>query len=411
MFCFLVSPNVFYGVRLNTIDTALNPVSFDNIISLNSGGGPGLSQNGAFITPQCGIYFLQILADVPIQTVSLITVAGMQPPVNIARNKSVYNSTMYSSGIRKVQSDQMLSILSTKSSDAVDVLKLTFFGFRLDRLLSPLIAFDVASTQPWDINTTIPFDQVIVNEGFGWNRQLNTFTPPKSGIYFLSFSIGLPSQPVFTTVGLKLNSYAIMEADIDFTASATASNASYPDVVSWSLVYKLSLTHRATIMLYNGEVYSDPYSLQTSFRGFYYATQFAPSSYWFLLGNSMYLDVCQPQPIGFVTVVKSNIQLLELGAVVQVQISGIYMIMINSNTLVGADYGLRLQVNLNGNTILLAIRQDATKDGDVVGGIGRSGNIVTSLRSGDQLSVSQANQSCIYFSIMTTFGGMLLLPS
>ena len=405
---------MFSGVRFNSINSSQSQVDFDNI-TVNIGDS-SLAQNGSFITERCGLFFLQILADVPNNTDSLISVTGVQPPINIARNRSMYYSTMYSNGIRRLESDQSLSIFSTASSVDVDVLKLSFFGFSLDRFLSPLIAFDVASSQPWNINSTVPFDQVRVNEGNGWNSQTNEFIPPKKGYYFLSFSIGLPSQPEFTTVALRLtDSNIVMEADIDFTSASSTSNASlnsYPDVVSWSLVYSLFLTHRAHIKLFNGGLYSDPHNLQTSFRGFYYSPRFTPSAAWYLFGNSMYLDVCQPQPIGFITVIKSNVKLLTQGKYLQVQVAGVYIIMINSNTLVGADYGLRLQVNLNGNTTtLLAVRYDLGVDDTKVGGISRSGSMITSLRIGDLLTVSQAKKSCIFFSIMTTFGGILLLPS
>ena len=318
---------------------------------------------------------------------------------------------MYSNGIRKLESDQVLSISSTASSDDAHVLKLHFFGFRLDSFLTHLIAFDVVRTQSWDINSTIPFDQVLVNEGGGWNSETNEFTPPIEGNYFLSFSVGVPSQPVFTTVSLNLNSYAIMEADIDFPFAWSQPNASYPDVVSWSLVYPLLITCRVTVVLYNGGIFSDPHNFQTSFRGFYYSPSFFPSAVWYLLGGGMFLDLCQPQPINFAIVVKANVQLLGAGKYLQIQVPGIYMVMMNSNSMTGANYGLRLQLNLNGSSTLLAVRYDLGKDNVTVGGISRSGSAIISLRSGDQLMVSQANKSCISFSIMTTFGGILLLPS
>uniref|UniRef100_A0A672ITG7 Cerebellin 18 n=1 Tax=Salarias fasciatus TaxID=181472 RepID=A0A672ITG7_SALFA len=42
---------------------------------------------------------------------------------------------------------------------------------------------------PFNINVPLPFSEVTLNDGFGYNPTLGIFTAPKSGIYVFSFTI------------------------------------------------------------------------------------------------------------------------------------------------------------------------------------------------------------------------------
>ena len=70
------------------------------------------------------------------------------------------------------------------------------YSFRLDGRFSPLAAFAVASTSSYNPAAPGPsviYDQVMVNEGGGWNSSENAFIVPITGVYFISFTISGPA--------------------------------------------------------------------------------------------------------------------------------------------------------------------------------------------------------------------------
>jgi hypothetical protein len=69
--------------------------------------------------------------------------------------------------------------------------KAAWSAFKLDEFMSPLVAFNVYQdstiTTPSSQSQPVPFNNVVVNEGGGWNVTSYTFVAPVSGIYVFSF--------------------------------------------------------------------------------------------------------------------------------------------------------------------------------------------------------------------------------
>jgi hypothetical protein len=69
--------------------------------------------------------------------------------------------------------------------------KAAWSAFKLDEFMSPLVAFnvyqDATITTPSSQSQPVPFNNVVVNEGGGWNVTSYKFVAPVSGIYVFSF--------------------------------------------------------------------------------------------------------------------------------------------------------------------------------------------------------------------------------
>ena len=63
-------------------------------------------------------------------------------------------------------------------------------GFGLNEVMDNVIAFSVSSTSGWDRFGPIAFSNELVNVGSGYDRGMNRFRAPVSGVYYFSFSTG-----------------------------------------------------------------------------------------------------------------------------------------------------------------------------------------------------------------------------
>ena len=83
-------------------------------------------------------------------------------------------------------------------------------GFRIDTMMTPLVCFYVGRSTSVNIRGQITgFDQVLVNEGLGWNSTRNAFVTPQSGIYFFTFSGGITSKN-YAVINLQVNGNTVM---------------------------------------------------------------------------------------------------------------------------------------------------------------------------------------------------------
>ena len=87
-------------------------------------------------------------------------------------------------------------------------------GCGLDSFITPVIAFHVALTVSIDTArgpvSPVPFNNVMVNEGAGWNPNSYKFSPPVSGIYYFSLSVATASGKAASMYLMKNTQLSIM---------------------------------------------------------------------------------------------------------------------------------------------------------------------------------------------------------
>ena len=186
---FLAKSDAFFAMGNKTASSdMISPIQFDKVFATSLSS---FNKNSSSVsTVKTGLYWMHVAIDVP-------------PNVTC----DVYLSSLIINRILSLAKPYPLSGEDTISRDAiikvqsgVDVIMTSNFtfqraywaGFRIDTMMSPLICFYVGrSTSVSTQGQITGFDQVLVNEGHGWNSTLSAFLTPRSGIYLFSFSVGI----------------------------------------------------------------------------------------------------------------------------------------------------------------------------------------------------------------------------
>ncbi len=178
--------NVAVNVAANTFKTAT--INFD---------GPFDTVTNNFVVPWSGLYWQHMQAFSDVLTMcdySLIGTADF-PRIGVINDFSIPSTSSSQSrdDIRWLPKRAQLYATSLYSMGIATtlVVQAAWSAFKLNEFMSPLVAFNVYQnstiTTPSSQSQPVPFNNVVVNEGGGWNVTSYTFNAPVAGIYVFSY--------------------------------------------------------------------------------------------------------------------------------------------------------------------------------------------------------------------------------
>ena len=145
-FVVYVEYNAFYVVsEKKAIPSNTHAVSFENEI-INHNSTFNASTNGVFIS-QTGLYWFHLSAGIPNYTEAYVRLNGVAVPAMIFKNNTAFTfdqSTFDS--LQWVKNQSQLSISTNYNLYSSINRKVAWFGFRIDSVMSPLIAFSASRT-------------------------------------------------------------------------------------------------------------------------------------------------------------------------------------------------------------------------------------------------------------------------
>ena len=233
--------------------------TFPNILVTNIS-----SFNGSTMSVQTkGLYWMHISVTVPALTQANVTLLGITNYMRIIQSHGNFDhpDTLSRNGLVDLQAGAQLAFLSKYPSQS-----LQWTSFRLDNIMSQLIAFQVAKTSPALCCGLVTFDFVLLNIGFAWNIATNSFIAPKNGQYFLSVSAGCYANSVFDLY-LWVNGNTVQMTQ----NGASSKFSSGIDLHSTSKLLQFNAGDTFTTTIDTKNLYSDATNLQVSFAGFYYS--------------------------------------------------------------------------------------------------------------------------------------------
>ncbi len=275
--------------------------------------------------------------------------------------------------------------------------------------MTPTVGFTLARTSDYTSTgyTPLPFTDVMLSVGSALKTCQHQFVAPTSGIYFLSFSVGVHdyySSASYISMVLSVNG--------PFSSSVRVEGIDHNnlDITSNSILYQLSKNDVVSLQLYAADQYihySDEH-YQTALTGFLYE----PTH-----GNRIAWHVTHSPGItynGPVTAVPFNFVLVNAGGAwststytVTIPVSGIYWLHLSGMSLPSS---LTAQLNMillvNGQSIISVVEKITNNSGNV-----RSHSIVYRLKQGDELLVSIPTGFNLYtLNYSASFSGFLIYP-
>lgn len=247
----------------------------------------------------------------------------------------------------------------------------------------------------------VPFDTVIVNTGSAWNNQSGgSFQAPVTGLYLISYSLGVPPTSQLNA-NLLINGTQAICASTWNTITQTGA-----ELLSRSCLQML--TSGSTVALQTNAAYiSGPAAYPTSMAGFLYNPDLIINAVaWYVQRTAAETTGVQ-QPLTFDTININMGDTWQSGpqqAVINVP--GLYYLRLDAVACFSAP--LNLTVCLNNNGIFDVRLQLRTGDGGV--NLGRA-NLVE-LRRNDYVTVTQDDGSCVGGGANgeTAFYGFLVYP-
>jgi hypothetical protein len=198
-FCVVPQTQTAFSVYIDQAASASTVVDFNNI-PVNIGSVFDAVTN-IFVVPRYGLYWQHIHTRTDKNTIcdySLVATGGI-PRIGVIRDFPMTTAGNYDTlsrdDIRWLPTRTQIYVTSPNNSIADSVLtqfvKAAWSAFKLDEYMSPLVVFnvyqDATIITPINQSQPVPFNNVVVNEGGGWNVTSYKFVAPVSGIYVFSF--------------------------------------------------------------------------------------------------------------------------------------------------------------------------------------------------------------------------------
>ena len=179
-------------------------IRFDKVFSTSLSS---FKQNTSSLsTVKTGLYWMHVAIDVPPNINCDAYLSSLNRIFSLVKSYSLSDKdTMSRDAIIRVQSGVDVTMKSNYQFQGA-----YWAGFRIDTMMNPLICFHVGRSTSFNTQGQITgFDQVLVNEGFGWNSTRSAFITPRDGIYFFSFSGGI-SRLKEARIVMQVNGQSVM---------------------------------------------------------------------------------------------------------------------------------------------------------------------------------------------------------
>ena len=390
----------FYVYNKRQQIPAAQLVPFQNI-AINIGGNFN-SQVNKFSTPQYGLYWFHLRAwsnENSTVDCSMKGTNGM-PSIGVLRTQPKAGTDAPSrDDLRWLIKRTAIYITSPiPIGDSYVNAMSAWIGIKIDDLMDPLIAFNVYQNQT--IMTPIfplpvPFTNIVLNEGSGWNSLSYKFVAPVTGVYIFSYctasTAGAPS--LFTLV-----------IDNNIFYNVEISDTAHPGIISSSRSVPHSVTQGQSVWITgNGkQSYGNQYQL-SSFKGFLYSPGHRINVVWSVhtttAGNCIWNNLNIP----FVSIYVNVGNAWQNGQKqVVIPVAGIYYVSIAATST--SSNGIEPFVCVNG----IFFGNTGISAGLTNSSVTREGSFLFQLRVGD--TVAQKDITNCY-TAYTSFSGFLLYPN
>ena len=341
---------------------------------------------GIFQISTTALYWFHLSLGIPSYTKALY---GIQLTTNdflgINKTNTAYpNDQVTTDALCWVSSGSKLSITTTYNIyNSGQLTQTSWLWLKLDSFITPLVAFHVALTTSFSpgssVDATVPFNKVFVNEGGGWNSATYKFSPPMSGIYYISFGAATTSGKRAAMTLRQSSQYRVFSGMWESSLhNGLESNRA-------SVLLNVATTDFIFCSSYNGHYYEGNSNNLNYLMGFLYN----PSSFnkiaW-SVGRSLGGFTGPVDNVQFnVVYVSSGISWNSTTSSVIITVSGSYIVDITCY-LCGTGKGNgneNMQLLLNGNPIIELKLTSFIADDCVT----RSRTVATQLKAGNQLTV------------------------
>ena len=363
----------------------------------NIGGGVNSTAN-KIVVPRCGLYWthleIKTIATSMLADFSLISTTT--PPIGVLKNGTSASDYLILSrqDLRWIPGGTEMYTSSPTYGGQYWFLE----GFNIAGLMDPLIAFNVYN----NLTITAPalpqpfsFNNVLVNEGGGWNSSSYTFKAPKSGTYVLSYTTACTAN-VITSFYLYLNSTLILNAEVSDTTHTGI------DMATRCVVIDLYKGQSIWISGSGTQSYGEKYQL-SSFKGFLVSPLHGIMCAWSIYSPSPGTDWKTLLNVGIFNITLDPS--LTNAAYVTIPNDGIYFVSITTTNNNAASAGnFRVHINATGTYPYPEI---FTRQG-AVGCATRSSSSLLRLRNNNTVIAKSPSGSS--WKAYATFGGFLLYP-
>ena len=194
---------------LEDADEAVNPVPFGKVLA-NVGNMWDNNTHKFTMKETKGILYVALNAvNMNNKQLDFVLQKSNQPFASSGHTYKIsYN--MFTTGRDLILNAGPSDTLHCTSSTGYDGTDLGYTGigiFNIAELMSSddLVVFSVARNSPLrEAANPVTFDQILVNDNSHYDVSTNKFTAPSSGIYFFTFSIGIPPPTSQSQVELML---------------------------------------------------------------------------------------------------------------------------------------------------------------------------------------------------------------
>lgn len=243
---------------------AFDPLIFNRMFA-NAGEG---YSSGYFRVPANGVYFFH--TSVAAKDTEGVTFALSGTPffTNILRTSRSHNGadTMSKDFMSSLAVGTTLKIVSSNPAGIYSdgELQTSWSGFSLTAAMRSVVAFCATRSSPWSTPGRVPYDDVILNEGNGFQSSSNVFRAPFPGIYYLSFSTGSMAFE-----GQRVQMISNLQGQIVELWRESTTHNGY-DALSRATMVNLQLGEEVSISIEQGSITSSGESRAISFCGFLY---------------------------------------------------------------------------------------------------------------------------------------------
>ena len=409
LFCSAVSV-IYFATTLLSLDAKSSiPFVMQNISANNFTCHVLSNISSSFSMVQSSLFWFHLSAGVPAHSKTNYRLIGITYPAVVYSSTTVYNKEQLTvDTLQWVKSNTTLSIYNEQSLFSSKNLETAWLGFRLDNLFTPLVAFGVQLTQPFNFTGSVIFDRVMVNEGNHYNSSNGIFVAPDNGVYFFSLT---------TTTLLCI---VVNKVNVMMCVCLCDNFHNLTDIVSSRGTVMLTLDAKDSVHVeskYNQAPIASNQDGLTNFHGFLYSPISENQVAWSVSQTTSICGVGSTNYVSYkvVNTNKFNCWIAALRKVI-IPRTGIYYIDICSCLYVVSAYeyfSAELQVVLNGSPIISIRLENATyakgenyRHDDCVT---RSRAVIINLTEEDELQV-RIPSGCSYSDQQrkSVFNGFLL---
>lgn len=389
---------------LPTVTVTLNGA--DNSTSEEDGGGPHYELSPPanesdcysvfnFVAPSTGCYWFFYTLVWQGSTPGMLSMTGTdlgQPPAEVLRGHAYFNGTdtLSRHSVFQLAEGQVLNMTSEYPTYADVTIGSSWGGVQLDVLMSPLVVFDVASTDP---QTDGQMHDVHLNVRNGWDSAKQAFVAAHDGVYYFFLSAGVPAYTALTATV----SSSVSHTDCGLQMGDTSHNG--VDLISRGCILSLSTGEEVSISL--GPNHPDTTYGETSLRGFLYSPAHQHNVAWAVHNNGTVSGSGSIMSFPNVTVNVGGAW-NDASNTITVPVTGTYLIELVGATGVQGSIDMRLM--LNSDTVLTRLWSAGPEDS-----VTRSRTLLATLNATQTLSIAYDNVNMDgHSSNGISFQGMLL---